>query len=67
MTRPGEWALLDEPRWWHEQAASCAARDLRSRIRYMPPGRWEFRSGRINGSDQWGIWARWLGNDEEDG
>jgi hypothetical protein len=59
MKYPGEWALVR--RWQHAHQAQEARKDLRrGRLRTLP-GRWEYRTGRVGGTDEYGLWARYLG------
>lgn len=67
IAAPGRWALVR--RYDRHRPAVDAVRQLRRAAKgsghiVVPPGRWEFRQGRVeSGADGWGVWARYLGED----
>jgi len=69
MERPGEWARVRTYR--RANPAYQAQKDLtrganQTSKTMVPPGRWEFKSGKLRPDDGlWAIWARYLGPGEE--
>lgn len=78
MERPHTWALVrtyDASEFWQpNMSAQNAANGLRQAARgktgphraNIPPGVWEFRSGRVNRTTTFGVWARYIGEGEPD-
>lgn len=63
-----ELARSQEPGTWGRIAtypaattARDAVRNLRNGKARVPAGRWEFKSGQINGRGKHGVWAKYLG------
>jgi hypothetical protein len=67
IDRPGDWALVRT--YDRKPGAVDIVRSLRQAARGLgtvriPPGRWEFTQRRVRpGVDEWGVWARYLGED----